>query len=72
MMTYTYGEEIYTDEEVRVGAVYDDPEGTWEIVGESEDGEYIDIENIQEDNPNYGLTASVPRQEAAYFLNFGI
>ena len=52
--------------EIEIGAVYEDPEGIWEIVGY--DGKYVDVKCIQEGNLDEGRTFYVTKEEAEYYL----
>lgn len=50
---------------VKVGDVYDDPEGTFEVVS-IEDG-FADVRQLKE-GPNYGKVYSVPMYEVQFFM----
>lgn len=54
---------------IAVGTTYSDPEGTWEVTWCGTD--MVDVECIQEGNPNYGEVYQEPKHQIAYYLEGG-
>lgn len=55
---------------IEIGAVYEDPEGIWEIVGYYGKNA-VEIKCIQEGNLNEGDIFVVSKEEAEYYLKGG-
>ena len=55
---------------IEIGAVYEDPEGIWEIVGYYGKNA-VEIKCIQEGNLNKGDIFVVTKEEAEYYLKGG-
>lgn len=57
------------DTAVRVGTVYEDPEGVFEVL-EIEGNDAL-VKNVQDGNPNYGKEYRAPLHEVEFFATHG-